>query len=109
MIILSFQVSTLLLSLVGSLTSTRRPYFSNSRAEQFSLGGPNSVRAFSASEASCDKGIVTSAELRYLFENLGPVPGSLQAAAFVDYGHAVISEDPIIAIALGLAGLSLKA
>ena len=68
-------------------------------AEQFSLGGPSGVRAFSVSEASCDKGFVTSAELRYLFEALGPVPGSLQVAAIVDYGHAVIHEDPIIASA----------
>lgn len=68
-------------------------------AEQFSLGGPSGVRAFSVSEASCDKGFVSTAELRYLFDTLGPVPGSLQVAALVDYGHAVIHDDPVIAFA----------
>ena len=68
-------------------------------AEQFSLGGPSGVRGFSVSEASCDKGFVSTAELRYLFDALGPVPGSLQIAALVDYGYAVIHDEPIVAIA----------
>lgn len=64
-------------------------------AEQFSLGGPSGVRAFPVSEASCDSGVVTTVELRYLIGSLGPVPGSLQLAGFIDYGYARIHEDPI--------------
>lgn len=64
-------------------------------AEQFSLGGPNGVRAFPVSEASCDSGLVYTAELRYLIGSLGPVPGSLQLATFLDYGYAMLHDEPI--------------
>jgi hemolysin activation/secretion protein len=64
-------------------------------AEQFSLGGPSGVRAFPVSEASGDMGFVATAELRYLFDTLGSVPGSLQLATFVDHGYAVIHDAPI--------------
>ncbi len=64
-------------------------------SEQFSLGGPSAVRAFSVSELSCDSGLVYTAELRYLIGSLGPLPGSLQFAGFFDYGHAVLHVDPI--------------
>jgi hemolysin activation/secretion protein len=64
-------------------------------AEQFSLGGPGGVRAFPVSEASCDSGIVSTGELRYLIGTLGSVPGSLQLAAFFDHGYAVLHADPI--------------
>jgi hemolysin activation/secretion protein len=40
-------------------------------------------------------GFVYTAELRYLIDTLGPVPGSLQLAAFVDHGYAVIHDEPI--------------
>ena len=66
-------------------------------AEQFSLGGPSSVRAFPVSEASGDMGFVYTAELRYLIDKLGPLPGSLQLAAFVDHGYSVIHEKPLAA------------
>lgn len=64
-------------------------------AEQFSLGGPGAVRAFPVSEASCDMGVVYTGELRYLIANIGSIPGSLQLATFVDYGYAVIHDEPI--------------
>jgi hemolysin activation/secretion protein len=64
-------------------------------SEQFSLGGPSGVRAFPVSEASCDSGFVFTAEVRYLIGNLGPVPGTLQLAAFIDHGYAKLHEDPL--------------
>lgn len=64
-------------------------------SEQFSLGGPSSVRAFPVSEASCDMGFVYTAELRYLIRNLGVVPGSFQLASFIDHGYAVIHDRPL--------------
>ncbi|MEI7673404.1 MAG: ShlB/FhaC/HecB family hemolysin secretion/activation protein, partial [Deltaproteobacteria bacterium] len=64
-------------------------------AEQFSLGGPSGVRAFPTSEGSGDKGFVGTAELRYLFGKLGPLPGSLQLAAFVDHGYAILRVNPL--------------
>lgn len=64
-------------------------------AEQFSLGGPGGVRAFPVSEASCDKGFVYTAELRYLIGSLGVVPGTLQFVSFVDHGQAVLHETPV--------------
>ena len=66
-------------------------------AEQFSLGGPAAVRAFPVSEASGDKGFVSTAELRYLIDKLGPLPGALQLAAFVDHGYSVIHDKPVAA------------
>ena len=49
-------------------------------ADQFSLGGPNAVRAYPSSEAAGDAGFVASLELkRNLFKNL-------ESALFYDYG-----------------------
>jgi hemolysin activation/secretion protein len=64
-------------------------------AEQFSLGGPSSVRAFPVSEATGDMGFVYTAELRYLIGTLGKIPGSLQLSGFYDYGHSVLQVNPI--------------
>jgi hemolysin activation/secretion protein len=61
-------------------------------AEQFSLGGPSAVRAFPVSEGSGDLGFVYTAELRYLIDKPGPLPGSLQLAAFVDHGYSMLHE-----------------
>ena len=65
-------------------------------AEQFSLGGPSGVRAFPVSEASCDMGLVYTAELRYLIGSLGKIPGGLQLSAFVDHGYAVLHDEPVV-------------
>lgn len=40
-------------------------------------------------------GFVYTAEMRYIFDKLGPIPGSLQLAAFVDSGYAVIHDQPV--------------
>lgn len=64
-------------------------------SEQFSLGGPNAVRAFPVSEASGDMGFVYTGEFRYLIGSLGPIPGSIQLATFLDHGHAVIHDNPV--------------
>ncbi len=64
-------------------------------AERFSLGGPSGVRAFPVSEGFSDKGVVGTAELRYLFGKLGPLPGSLQLATFFDQGYAVLRVNPL--------------
>lgn len=64
-------------------------------SEQFSLGGPSGVRAFPVSEASCDVGVISITELRYLFSTLGALPGSLQLSGFFDYGYARLHVDPI--------------
>ena len=49
-------------------------------ADQFSLGGPNSVRAYPSSEAAGDAGFVASLELkRNIFKNL-------ESTLFYDYG-----------------------
>ena len=49
-------------------------------ADQFSLGGPNAVRAYPSSEAAGDAGFVASLELkRNLFKNL-------ESTLFYDYG-----------------------
>ena len=64
-------------------------------AEQFSLGGTNAVRAFPVSEGSGDMGFVGTAELRYLIDKMRPLPGSVQLAAFVDHGYAVIHDTPL--------------
>jgi hemolysin activation/secretion protein len=58
-------------------------------SEQFSLGGPNAVRAYPVSEAVADEGIVVNAELRW---NLPQSPFML--SGFVDYGHARLHKTP---------------
>ena len=80
-------------------------------AEQFSLGGPSAVRAFPVSEASGDMGLVNTTEVRYLLDKLGRVPGSLQLAAFFDYGYAVLHDKPLAADnsrSLGGAGIGIS-
>lgn len=64
-------------------------------SEQFSLGGPNAVRAYPVGEASADWGMLTTAELRYLLSKLGPLPGTIQLSGFVDYGYARIDALPL--------------
>ena len=64
-------------------------------SEQISLGGPSAVRAWQPDDASGDAGVVSSAELRYSFDSLGAIPGSLQVAGFFDYGYAVLHSAPI--------------
>ncbi len=82
-------------------------------SEQLSLGGPGAVRALHTGEFYSDKGLVTTAELRYLFGTIGELPGRLQTFAFVDNGYSVLHNNPIpeagtnTAIVTG-AGLGIK-
>ncbi len=55
--------------------------------EQFSLGGPNGIRAFSANEASGDEGWLLNTELRYQLSAL------LQVQAFLDTGAISLHRD----------------
>lgn len=50
-------------------------------SEQFSLGGPNGVRAFATSEASGDEGWLLTTEFRYQYSEV------LQIQAFLDTGE----------------------
>ena len=61
-------------------------------SEQFSLGGPENVRAYPGGEASGDNGDLFNLELRYDY----PEPtdlGVLQFKGFVDAGHIELHKD----------------
>jgi hemolysin activation/secretion protein len=53
------------------------------------------VRAYAPGEASADRGMITTAELRYLLPRLNPVPGRVQLAGLFDHGYAEINTDPL--------------
>lgn len=61
-------------------------------AEQFSLGGPNGVRAYPVGEGVGDEGVVVSAELRW---NVPQTPYMLNG--FIDFGHAQLHKTPTAA------------
>lgn len=61
-------------------------------SEQFSLGGPNAVRAYPVGEAVGDEGIVVNAELRW---NVPQTPYMLNG--FIDFGHAQLHKTPTAA------------
>ncbi len=61
-------------------------------SEKMSLGGPGSVRAYPAGEASGDSGELFNADLRYAL----PFPakwGNLQLGAFYDAGHITLNRN----------------
>lgn len=58
-------------------------------AEQFALGGPDSVRGYMQSEFLGDSGYSVSAEARI---PLSRKSNSVQAAAFIDYGYVALKE-----------------
>ncbi|MEI8102685.1 MAG: ShlB/FhaC/HecB family hemolysin secretion/activation protein [Chlorobium sp.] len=64
-------------------------------SEQLSLTGASAVRAFQTNEASADRAIVSTIELRYLFPSTGELPGNLEVSAFVDHGYATLHTNPI--------------
>ena len=77
-------------------------------SEKFSLGGPNSVRAYPASEASGDTGYSATLELRQTL-----LPG-VQGALFYDWGSIKVNKNPYGAAAsnsrtLAGAGFGLNA
>lgn len=61
-------------------------------AEQFSLGGPNAVRAYPVGEGVGDEGVVINAEMRW---NVPQSP--FMVNGFIDYGHALIHKTPTAA------------
>ncbi|MBI5658622.1 MAG: ShlB/FhaC/HecB family hemolysin secretion/activation protein [Nitrosomonadales bacterium] len=61
-------------------------------AEQFSLGGPNAVRAYPVGEAVGDEGVVVNAEIRW---NVPQTPFMLNG--FIDFGHAQLHKTPTAA------------
>ncbi|MBB1163149.1 ShlB/FhaC/HecB family hemolysin secretion/activation protein [Aquariibacter albus] len=58
-------------------------------AEQFQLGGPDRVRAFAPGEGTGDRGVVATAELRWLPPDawLGRLARELVFSTFLDIGH----------------------
>ncbi len=67
-------------------------------SEQFSLGGPNGVRAWRPGDVSGDKGAVCSAELRYLIDTSPLMSGGLQPSLFIDYGSVVLHNSPLTGV-----------
>ncbi len=64
-------------------------------SEQLSLGGPGAVRAWQQDDSYADKGIIATAELRYLFDSIGELPGKVQGVVFVDHGYGVLHTNPL--------------
>ncbi len=64
-------------------------------SEQLSLTGPSAVRAWQTSESCADNGVVATAELRYLFDSTGELPGKLELSAFIDHGYAFLHNNPL--------------
>ncbi|MBF0463393.1 MAG: BamA/TamA family outer membrane protein [Magnetococcales bacterium] len=62
-------------------------------SEQFILGGPNRVRAYSGLEGMGDSGWVTNLEVRYDF-SFGSDFGQWQWVGFYDAGHIKLHDDP---------------
>ena len=61
-------------------------------SEQFTLGGPNAVRAYPVGEAPGDEGRLISADIRYNIP-LAASLGSLQITGFYDAGHIALNRD----------------
>jgi len=70
--------------------------------EEFSLGGPNGVRAFPALEAAGDEGVVITAEYRYVINSMW------RPKVFIDLGHITVNRDNSFAGAAVLNDYQLK-
>lgn len=57
-------------------------------SERLSLGGPTGVRAYPSGEGAGDRGVVASAELRYLLTN------TWQLSSFYDTGFSTVQANP---------------
>jgi len=71
---------------VGSLWISANGQYASKNldsSEQFSLGGPNGVRAYPVLEASGDEGVLATLEYRHRLSD------ALELDAFFDYGHIV--------------------
>lgn len=63
-------------------------------SEKMELGGAYAVRAYPEGEAYGDEGYLATVEARYLFPSFTPLPGQLQAIAFVDAGAVRYAKNP---------------
>ena len=63
-------------------------------SEKMELGGAYAVRAYPEGEAYGDEGYLATLEARYLFPAANPLPGQLQAIAFVDVGAVRYAKNP---------------
>ncbi len=61
-------------------------------SEQFSLGGPNAVRAYPVGEAPGDEGQLITADIRYNIP-LATTARSFQITGFFDAGHITLNRD----------------
>ena len=83
-------------------------------SQKFSLGGPNSVRAYESGAISGDNGQLATIELRYALPALAALPslGQWQVVLFADYGQLKINHSPWMQssneAALGGVGLGLN-
>jgi hemolysin activation/secretion protein len=62
-------------------------------SEKMELGGAYNVRAYPEGEAFGDEGYVATLEARMMLPQW-PMPGRLQAFAFVDHGQVTLNKDP---------------
>ncbi|WP_321532634.1 ShlB/FhaC/HecB family hemolysin secretion/activation protein [uncultured Desulfuromonas sp.] len=62
-------------------------------SEQFALGGPYGIRAYSVSEALGDSGHLFTLETRYALK-LPNLPGHLEWMTFFDAGHITLHHSP---------------
>jgi len=65
-------------------------------SQKFSLGGPNSARAYESGAISGDNGQLATIELRYALPALAALPslGQWQVVLFADYGQLKINQSP---------------
>ncbi len=63
-------------------------------SEQFSLGGPNAVRAYPVGEGAGDRGYLGTLELRYRLPVEEDVPGTMVVTAFNDFGRTTLINNP---------------
>ncbi|MBK9521138.1 MAG: ShlB/FhaC/HecB family hemolysin secretion/activation protein [Rhodocyclaceae bacterium] len=63
-------------------------------SEQFSLGGPNSVRAYPVGEGAGDRGYLGTVELRYRLPYEEEIPGTMVVTAFNDFGRTTLINNP---------------
>jgi hemolysin activation/secretion protein len=78
-------------------------------AEQFSLGGPYTVRGFPQAEMLADSAFVVSSEFR--FSPLADDPQTLELLAFIDHGRGTLKQPQVGEVAsrsLTGAGLGLR-
>jgi hemolysin activation/secretion protein len=64
-------------------------------SEQFSLGGPNAIRAYPVGEGNADEGWLFNGEVRYGLPRSAELPGQFQLIGFIDTGFSRINANPL--------------